>query len=889
MFTRDAIIFLATISFLTGAKLDRVELEWPRSVKALRLSAGKIRIDGVLDDEAWQDVTFNSGFVQRDPYNGEAPTELTEFAVIYDNEYIYVAIKAHDSSWTGINSALSRRDEMVPSDWVSISFDSYGDYRTAFEFWQNPKGVKLDLRRFDDENQDLNWDAIWEGKASVQDFGWAAEFRIPFRELRFSDEKAQDWGMQVHRYLFRKNETAYWSYWGKEESGHVRHYGRLTNLENIPRQRRVYVSPYTTGQLSVSKDYVTPVHPEQYNMAPNLGADIKVGLSNNLTLDLTLNPDFGQVEADPAEMNISAFETFFPEKRPFFMEGGNIFQVMQARPFFSMGQRDLFYSRRIGRSPQYSPDYDNGYIDAPTSTAILAAGKLSGKTSSGTSIGIMDALTAEEVATIRFEDGTALKETVEPLTNHLITRVQQDYGQGKTMVGGILTATTRALDQDHLKYLHREAYTAGLDVDHRFNNDTYMVEGRFTATYVSGTREAIRRTQENSSHYFQRPDAPHLGVDTTLTSMAGASYMVGLRKIKGEHWRGLIGSSTFSPGYEANDLGYHLSVDRSVYYLWLQYREDDPGGKIERWQLNFNRWVGFTYGGFDEIYANETNINGSVTFLNNWSIGSTFIYRLPFRQLEVLWGGPAILRDHAVNFLIDVTSDPRKTWSFMASIALGGQPENGLFWYWPNLEIIWRPTDFISLTASTSFFYARNTWSSWADYGPLEDLQNGAERYVLATREQNTSTTTLRIDLTLTPDLTIQFYGSPYISAGQFYDEKLVLEEHALSSHYDERFHFFTDEERDFDGNPLTYDLDGDGIANFEVPADRDFNYKEFNSNLVVRWEYQTGSAIYLVWSRNMSQDLDIGTFSYGRDMRELFRADAENVFMLKASYLLNL
>ncbi len=885
---RNFALLLASSGILLGARLDRVDLERPRSVKALRIPAGQIHIDGRIDDEAWKDATFKSDFVQRDPLEGEAATELTEFAILYDDEYLYVAIKAFDSQPTGIRSILSRRDEETPSDWVSVSFDSYGDYRTAFEFWLNPQGVKRDLRRYDDAMQDLNWDAIWEGEASIAPDGWTAEFQIPLRELRFSDNEVQSWGLQVNRMISRKNEDIYWSYWAKEEDGYVRHYGRLTGLKDIPRQRRVYLSPYTTGQYSRATEYVTAVHPENYNLVSNLGADIKLGLTNNLTLDLTVNPDFGQVEADPADLNLTAFETFYAEKRPLFVEGGNIFSFPLGIGDGDLGSNALFYPRRIGRSPHHSPDTD-GFVDEPTSTAILAAGKLSGKTASGLSIGVLNAVTAQEQATIRFEDQPSQHEMVEPLTNFFVTRVQQDFRQGKTSLGGILTATNRRIENEQLNFLPTDAYTGGIDLRHLFSDDTYEVQGTIAFTDVLGSREAITGMQESSIHYFQRPDAQHLDVDTLATGLAGYMHKMVISKVRGEHWRGAVGELTFSPGFDANDLGFHRSVDRSTQFIWVQRREEAPGDVIRSWYLNFNAWSGFTSAGQEEMTALGGNVNGNLTLLNYWQLGFGLNTNLPVLHLTALWGGPAMRTDFARNAWLFMGSDQRKDWSFMVSGYRGGQPDARIDWCGIDPSLTWRPTDYFTLTASAGLNVMNDSWSTWGDYEPTVDIRNDKKRFIMASLDQTTVSTTLRFDLTLSPTLSIQFYGSPYLTAGKFSEDKLVLEDKTRAKDFDDRFHVFTAEETDYDGQPNTYDIDGDGVTDFELPEERDFNYRQFNSNLVVRWEYQTGSAIYLVWSRNMSQDLANGDFSYGRDMGRLFRAESENVFMLKASYLFNL
>ncbi len=876
------------VAALTGAKLDRVELEMPRSINALRVLTENIRIDGDLSDPAWKEVDFTADFVQRDPLEGEAPTERTEFAVLYDNEYIYVGIKAYDSQPEGIRSILSRRDEKTPSDWVHVSFDSYNDHRTAFEFWLNPQGVKRDIRRYDDEKMDVNWDAIWEGRTAIQHDGWTAEFRIPFRELRFSNGGNQSWGLQVYRHISRKNEDDYWTYWSKEEGGWVRHYGRLTALENIPRQRRIYFSPYTTGKYSTASEYVTPVHPESYELSRNLGADLKVGLTNNLTLDLTLNPDFGQVEADPAELNISAFETFFPEKRPFFVEGSNIYQFSLGFGQNPMSNNSLFYTRRIGRSPQYSPSTDGRYIDMPAATSVLAAAKISGKTGSGWSVGVMNAVTAEEQAMIQFEDAHTTKETVEPLTNYFVSRVQKDLRQGKTTIGGILTSANRRLNEDHLAFLRRDAYSGGIDINHLFGDETYQIEGTLALTNVRGSQEALLRTQRGANHFFQRPDAAHLRVDSSATQLSGHAHKFALSKVKGEHWRWAIGEWTYSPGFEANDLGFNHGVDNSMQFVWGQYREEAPGKMIRRWNLNLNLWTGFTFSGLDELMPSGGNINGGLTFMNYWSASMGINVNKPGLHTTALWGGPALMTDDTWSIWYLVSSDQRKKLSASFNGMNGGQPESGMKWLRLTTSLTWRPTNYFSLQASTQLYNLHDTWANWDGFGPVTDEQTGDEHYIMATMDRNTLSTTLRFDLTLTPTLSIQYYGSPFVTAATFTEDKLVLEDHTRSDRFDDRFYTFTAAESEYDGDPYTYDTDGDGVTNFEL-ENRNFNYKQFNSNLVVRWEYQTGSAIYFVWSQNMSEFLDIGGFELAQDLRRLFKADAENLFLIKASYLLNI
>lgn len=882
------LIIFAAVLFavsLNGAKPDLVSIDAPQSIKALMIEPGEIQLDGSLGDRAWKSNHFAGNFVQRDPLEGEPATERTEFTVLYDPEYLYIGVKAYDSDPGNIRSILSRRDEKSPSDWVCISLDSYGDYRTAFEFWLNPEGVKRDIRWYDDMNQDINWDAVWEGKASRQADGWSAEFKIPFRELRFNGDDDQSWGLQVYRHISRKNEDDYWSFWPKDETGYVRHFGRLEDLKSIPRQRRIYVTPYTTGRYAVSPLYQNAVHPENFDLHRSLGADVKTGLGNNFTLDLTVNPDFGQVEADPAELNLTAFESFFPEKRPFFIEGSNIFFFNLGLGQNSFSNNTLFYSRRIGRSPHHSPDTED-YVDAPISTSIKTAGKLSGKTANGWSIGIIDAVTAEEQATIRSEDNGTSYEIVEPMTNYAVTRVQKDFRQGKTTVGGILTATNRQLDEEHLKFLHSDAYSGGLDVSHLFANDNYQIEASFAATRVTGSEDALFRTQTSAVHYFQRPNTKHLRLDSTATTLTGYSHKFAFSKVKGEHWRGALGEWTYSPGFEANDLGFNRNVDTWTRFLWIQYREDDPGEKIRRWSLNFNMWNGSTMA--NEMVNIGANINGGLTLLNYWRLSMGVYYNGPQLHTTALWGGPAMVQDAQSGMGIYVSSDQRKKLSIGMSGSTGGSQESGVNWLNLNSQFTWRPADFLSIRFSTQFNEMRDTWANWSDYEPVEDQQTGEKHYVMSELNRNTLSTTIRLDLTLSPTLSVQYYGSPFMTAGTYNNDKLVLLDNVLADRFEERFHTFSEKQIEYDDNSYTYDLDEDGITNIEM-WNRDFNFKQFNSNLVIRWEYITGSSIYLVWSQGIEHSVENGDFTFGRDIRRLFNSDGENIFLIKFSYLLNL
>ena len=885
IFFATIFLFVQTISFA-----DQNTGSLPKSLQALRVNHSMIVIDGVLDEAEWQSVLYYSDFIQRDPVDGDPASEKTEFAILYDDEYLYVGIKAYSKDPSTIKGIMSRRDEETPSDWLYVSLDSYDDNRTAFEFGLNPAGVKHDLRRYDDENRDSNWDALWEGRTTMMKNGWCAEFRIPFRELRFDSREKQTWGLQINRFIAEKNEDTYWTQISKEEQGWVSHYGELNGLEKIPRQRRVYITPYITGQYNKANYLRNPVHSNSFNTTGNLGADVKIGVTNNLTLDLTFNPDFGQVEADPAELNLGAFESYFSEKRPFFIEGGNIYNFGLGIGDGDNANNGLFYTRRIGRSPHNYTEHDDGYETNPIATTILTAGKLSGKTSNGWSIGVMDALANKETGKVEFENDSSFTEVVEPLTNYFVTRLQKDFREGNTTVGGMFTATNRKIDTPDLNWLHSDAYGGGLDINHRFLDSKYLLEAAVAATNVIGSQEALLETQAGSSHYYQRPDAGHLSVDSSKTNLQGYAHKLAIWKMGGDHWRYMIGEQVTSPGFEPNDIGYNRETDEQAIFAWAQYREDNPGKYFQSYRYNFNIWRGSSFGSESPNYGGNININSILK--SYWNIGGGLNIGGPAWHRYALWGGPTLRMDTNMNSWINLGSDHRKPVTANFQGYYGGQTTGSRF-YGINPNMTWRPTNNFSMRLFLSYRVLDDNWSTWGDYEVIVDEQdpNSTGDYLMSDILQKTLSATLRLDFTIRPNLTIQFYGSPYVSAGKFFNFKKVVDAHSNS--FDERYEEYVNGETTFDAenDEWLIDSDMDGITNYTV-GNYDFNYKQFNSNMVVRWEYLPGSTLYLVWSNGSAEYLEgmgMGKMKFLSDVKSITKLDAENIVMLKFSYLLNI
>ncbi len=465
-------------------------------------------IDGWINEETWEKVPWEGNFQMHEPYDDRPASQDTRFKVIIDQEYIYIAIRAFDTAPDSIVSRLTRRDD-IDGDFVAVLFDSYHDLQTAFAFIASAAGSKLDFYMTNDgDSEDDTWNPIWWVETQIDDQGWTMEAKIPFSQLRFDRSGGGVWGMQVARSLFRTNETSFWQPISREAPGFVHLLGELHGLQNITPKKQAEITPYAVTSAewyeAVPED---PFLSDGNDQNLNAGVDAKIGITNNFTLDLTVNPDFGQVEADPSQVNLTAFETFFEEQRPFFIEGKNIFNY----PLAVHNMDNLFYSRRIGRRPNHYPELDEGeYASVPRFTKILGAAKVTGKTKNGLSVGVMESITANEKAEID-NNGDRRMESVEPLTNYFATRVSKEFQKGNTILGGMVTSTNRFNDEKHLDYLHSSALSGGLDFKQYFADRSYVLSLSSYMSQVNGSEEALLRTQTSPVHYFQRPDAHYQG------------------------------------------------------------------------------------------------------------------------------------------------------------------------------------------------------------------------------------------------------------------------------------------------------------------------------------------------------------------------------------------
>mgnify|MGYP002725449529 CR=1 FL=1 len=881
-------IYLPIIAW--GARQERAQ-QPDRSAAAVRLSNSEIDINGRLDEDIWSEIPRQGDFLQRNPDEGSTPSQKTEFAICYDDEFLYVGIRAYDDKPDQITGILTRRDDSSPSDWVYVSLDSYNDHRTAFEFGLNAAGVKQDLRRFDDDNMDFDWDAVWEGAVARDSKGWSAEFAIPFRELRFNSADELTWGLNVYREIPRNdNELAIWSHWFRDETGFVSNYGELTDLKGIKAKMPLYVSPYIMAQQGTDDESFSDFG--DYSSSTNFGADIRKSFALGLTFSGTVNPDFGQVEADPAEFNLTEFESYFREKRPFFMEGGNILN-------FSLGFGDgdnssntLFYSRRIGRAPQgwyaTTEGKDVSSVDTPENTRILAAGKLTGKLDNGLSIGVMSAATAEEQATVKYTDGSESKNVVEPATSYLLTRVQQDYRNGLTTLGGIFTATQRSLDDTNMDWLREKAFTGGVDFNHEFGNREYDFTSSLAFSHVTGSEDAILRTQLHPARYFQRPDASHLSVDSSATSLSG----FGGKAILGRNWdkySAYGGILATSPGLEVNDLGFMRSVDNINQFIWLSYREWEPNDFFLNYRINLNQWANWTFGG--EMKSLGGNINGNGSLVNNWHIGGGINFNIGGMVPYHLHGGPSIQGPNNMNGWVFLSTDSREKFSLDGNMNYFANDDEVTS---INLSpgINWRPKKNISLSLGSNFNYLDDTWA-WVT--AMVDSTNDPH-YIFSGLKLAQTSLTFRADVTISTTLSLQYYTQAFLTGGDFHDFIEVEDNEAKD--FDKRFKSWPDQHLDFDqddGSLRGIDVEPDDNIDYWPDPNyyvySDFSYKELTSNMVLRWEYSTGSVMYLVWSRGAAAGNSSwnGDVDIQGDLDALFGLNADNIFLIKINKLLNI
>ena len=869
------VLLLCLPGYVYGSSPSSSDTDKPREKRiynTVRIENCKPVIDGMLDDECWKQGEWSGNYSQQMPVEGALPSQQTEIKILYDDENIYVAIIAHDNEPQRIDRQMGRRDQFQ-GDIVGVNFDSYFDHRTGFEFNLTAAGVKIDLMLTND-GWDTNWNAVWEGEVSHQDSSWTAEMRIPLSQLRYGKNPEQVWGLHSWRWINRNHEEDQWNLIPRDIAGALYGFGELHGLKDLPRVSRVEFIPYTVGKIrTYPKEEGNPFS-DGTDPALSFGIDGKFGIGSNFTVDYTINPDFGQVEADPSELNLTAFETYFEEKRPCFIEGRNIFN-------FGVEDNQLFYSRRIGQSPSYDPVLNDGeYAKKPDNTSILGALKLTGKTQKGLSVGIVESLTQREFADVS-SPGDDHRLEVEPMTNYFVGRVQKDINNSNTMIGGMVTSTYRDLGHVYMNGLARSALTGGLDFRHYLKNKTYYIDFKSMLSQVNGSTESITGLQRESSRYYQRPDVPHLKLDTTATVLSGHGGSLEFVKGANGKWRFGIGTHWSSPGMELNDLGFQNSADMLLQGQTLGYVENTPRGFFRAYEFEFTQINLWNFGG--EYLFSEFELETEFLFANKWNLHAEISRNGKALNTHLLRGGPGVYVFGTIRQDYFMSTDGSK------NVSLGLGYENDYYddkishGHEFHTEINWKVTT--SLEVTPEFSFDKNVY----DYQYISGYTSGQEeRYLLGRLDRKTYAITLRLNYAVTPEITLQYYGSPYITMGKYSHFKTLADPDANAA--GNVFRTCTDSEIAYDPGTRMYDLFNSTNPEPEYSfSNPDFNFRQFRSNLVARWEYRPGSVLYLVWTHNRTSDEDITNDALDYNFRGLFREQAENVFLVKFSYWFSL
>ena len=851
---RIARALCAAIVCIPLAALSQTPSQQPfKSLRAAR-AAESIRLDGKLDESSWDLAESGSEFVQRYPNPGRAATMRTEVRVLYDESAIYVGARMFDPHPDSITAPLARRDpDAINSDWIDVIFDSYRDRRTGYRFGVNPAGTKLDVYHFNDGDQDDSWDAHWEAATRIDSLGWTAEMRIPLSQFRFhGDAGEQKWGLQFYRAVARRDEWSHWVEYPPTRPGFISTFGDLTGLVGLAPSSPVEITPYASSRVATGGD-----------MQGAGGVDFRVGLGSALSLTGTVNPDFGQVEVDPAVINLSAVETFFPEKRPFFLEGAGIFEFGRVPSYAEYGFSRFVHWRRIGRTPQLTPSGE--FTRMPEQTTILGAAKLSGQLGSGWSLGVLNATTQREQARLVSADGIERAETVEPFSNYAVVRAKRDLGGGRSNVGLMATAVNRSLDEFSRSTLKSSAYLLGIDGAFATRDRRLTASGYVIGSGVSGSTESIGRTQRSSARYYARPDATHFDYDSTRTTLGGYDAAASLL-YQGKPYYGSVSVHQTSPGYESNDLGYLARADFRSIAGAFGTQANGMSGLIRDGRVKVYALQASNLGG-DVIYR-KMGFTSSATFNSLWSGSAGLAWKPVLMDDRRTRGGPLTRSPRQWEATWSMATDSRKP----MILSFAGEYES-----WTTAgsagsymaSLVLRPSPSIQLSAGPSLEVIRDE----AQYvrtvkDPLQTETFGA-RYVFARLDQRTTSVNIRADWTLTPELSFQLFAQPFRSSAKFSDYK----ELQTPSSY--AFDIYGRDKGSivFGEDAIVIDPDGSGAATpFTIgssSAQASFLSRELRANAVMRWEFRTGSSLYLVWQQTRD----------GND------APARNILLAKASY----
>ncbi|MGE5803173.1 MAG: DUF5916 domain-containing protein [Gemmatimonadota bacterium] len=885
-------VFLAVLCAPLSLVAQNIHSTPPPEVRAVPLQ-GEFRLDGRLDEPVWQTAPVATDFLQNQPHQGERATQRTEVRFAFDAAAIYVGARMYDDSGArGVQTRLVRRDADFSSDYIQVIFDTYHDHIGRLFFLVNPSGVKQDANGLGGGG-DPSWDPVWEVQTNIDSLGWTAEMRIPFSQLRYpSTAEEQMWGLQIWRQENRLNELSQWSYWRPDEAGGPPRFGHLSGLVIHEAPGRAEVLPYVVGRsANVPGDPSDPFF-DPHAVDGRVGADAMLRVTSNLTLNATVNPDFGQVEVDPAVVNLGTFETFFPEKRPFFVEGAGYFGIGGFSCYFcsNVSSLSMLNTRRIGREPQMSAVRDSvEYADEPDNTRIIAALKLTGRTSSAWSIGALNSLTARESAPVALNDSVGTRSTriVEPLTNYFAGRVAKDLRGGATVIKVMGTSVYRQLDDPYIRErLSRNSEALGVSTEMWWSKRTYRLMAQVAGTHVAGDTAAIRRVKTSQRHFFQRPDrSDTLDVRRPWTSMTGLGGYARISKESGGLlWEGMVNFRT--PSYDNNDITILTQGD----YVWMGANLFPLWTKPSSWYRQL-----FLIGGAQQQY----NLDGDLTqrqfhafaqmqSLGYWWFTTFWIHRPGVLDDRLTRGGPVVGRPRSDFISAGIRSDSRK--AVVGDLNLeGGCNGDGDCQRSAFLSLELRPRSNVTVALGPSVSNSHTGVQAVGTYGGANSTAFYGTHYVFGQLERNEIGMDTRLNVTFSPLLTLELYMQPFISAGDYtsYNE-------FAATRSTRRLTYGTDMGTmgvtpDTAGGPSTIvlDTDGPGGDSSFTFTDPSFTFRSLRGNAVLRWEYRPGSTIFLVWTRNGATQVPRGQIDWSTDSRALFQGPSENIFMVKVNYWL--
>lgn len=851
----------------------------------------EIDIDGVVDEKAWQKANSTTRFLQREPVEGALPEEKTEVRVLYDESALYVGAKMYDSKPHLIGDQLVRRDQWGQFDYFTFYVDSNDDRRTAYEFQVSAAGVQRDRYLFNDTKHDDAWNAVWESAIQRTNKGWSVEMRIPLSQISYnpSDEE-QTWGVNFRRKRLSSNESLDFSIESRIRYGKVSLFGRMHGIKLAKATRRIEMRPYALASTRTAPS--TPGNPffDGSELDQRIGLDIRYGLGSAHTLDVTINPDFGQVEVDPAVVNLSAFEVFFRERRPFFVSDAQVFN------FELSGRSSLFYSRRLGRQPRGGAPSGTDFNEIPTQTKILGAAKLTGRSQSGLSIGALAAVTSQESGeAFTASSNQFQKFTVEPRSEYGVLRARQDFRGGATQVGAIATLMHRELpNTGAFDFLPSNAFSGGVDFEHNWGGPRsrdWMLTGYFAGSQTRGSNAAMIRAQRASNHFFQRPDATRFAVDSTATSISGYDWRLQFERQSAKHWSGSIWFAELSPGFEINDLGFSTSSERIDGGARLEYQEIRPGNIFRNYRLTTFTYYNFRHEVLDDSfsttswsrgYKNGTfSGNAKFEFNNFWELGIDTRFTPRRISDSMTRGGPLMENPGNYTLGMNLRTDRRKAIAFEPKIGYENGAKGGSGWevgvettyrpspswefeFRPRYETERKPAQYVTKTSDIGFA---------PTYGP---------RYIFSDLRRKSFSLETRMNITFSPKLSLQLFAQPLISSGDYLSYKSLTQAGSFN------FDVFEEGTRTYldptDPSERIIDFEGDGTPDFTM-SDRDFNIRSLRMNLVLRWEYRPGSQVFFVWQQSRRDRINTGRFRLGQDFSSIFDASSENIFIVKFNY----